>query len=109
VRPRPPGEGSWRSQLAIFLPFASRSAYSPRAAARLSRQWGRISEAATRPRPSRGYVSGWGCPGDGCGGSFRSPERAAEHAVRSQARGTHDNRTAREVFRDRRQARGRSR
>jgi hypothetical protein len=106
MRPRPPGEGGWRGQLGRFLPFASRSAYSPRKAARLSREWSRLSEAATRPREPRGSVAGWGCPGDGCGGSFRSPERAQAHAVRSIERGTHDNRTVREVLRTVRRGRG---
>jgi hypothetical protein len=52
----------------------------------LSQFWRRLNE----PRESRGYVAGWGCPGDGCSGVFRTPGRADEHGWVARTIGSHE-------------------
>jgi hypothetical protein len=42
------------------------------------------------PRPSRGYVVRWSCPGDGCAGLFRSREQANDHGGIAAVTGSHD-------------------
>ena len=50
----------------------------------------------------RGLTSAWyGCPGDGCSGIFRSPERASEHAWVAKTIGSHDVRPQRRFLRER--------
>jgi hypothetical protein len=46
-------------------------------------------------------LSGWSCPGDGCSGIFRSPERASEHAWVAKTIGSHDVRPQRRFLRER--------
>jgi len=48
----------------------------------------------------------WDCPGDGCDGFFRSPERASEHAWVARTTGSHEVQPQRRFLRERnRQAR----
>lgn len=43
----------------------------------------------------------WDCPGGGCDGIFRSPERANEHAWVARAIGSHDVQPQRRFLRER--------
>jgi hypothetical protein len=52
------------------------------------------------------WTDGYGCPGDGCSGAFRTPDRAAEHAWVAKTIGSHDVQPQRRFLRERdRQAR----
>lgn len=62
--------------------------------------WGRLNE----PRPSRGYILRWGCPGDGCDGLFKTSERARDHLAIAQVIGSHEPAPQRRARRERSRA-----
>jgi len=62
--------------------------------------WAKLNE----PRPSRGYLVRWGCPGDGCSGIFRTPEQAEDHGSIARVIGSHEAGPQRRARRARSQA-----